>query len=388
MAKFDFENSRYSKLWNSVEGSTVLTMLLNSPDMIRTNYNFWESQFDVDSQTTPTNSQGVASFVSKMRKLTPAGMLNMRAPLGDSIPRDKEGVAFYTGVIPDFIADGFVEQAMEREYKEQAFINAFGNDAFIISQFADEVQAMVDDANASLSNMAGQILSKGNIVYKYGKGATGALYKADIPAENFIKAGEKTWEDPTCKLLDQMVLIEKTMKESWGLENLPMKWQIPYKMFHEVFLKNAQVIDWIKQNRTLNKDVVLDDMIITESMFWQYINLFEGLSPIEVIVEKQFDNKVAVNGWDDKIAVLRPQGRAGLIRHTDILDEKMYKKYGSSAIVRTFARTGKGGIFTVMNTTINNGNLKEWHTDLMMSAIPSLDEFLYHVIVDTKTADE
>lgn len=388
MPKFNFENSRYSKLWNSVEGSTILTMLLNSPDMIRTNYNFWESQFDVDSQTTPTNSQGVASFVSKMRKLTPAGMLNMRAPLGDSIPRDKEGIAFYTGIIPDFIADGYVEQAMEREYKEQMFIDAFGNDATIISAFADEVQSMVDDANASLSNMSGQILSKGNIVYKYGKGATGALYKADIPAENFIKAGEKTWEDPSCKLLDQMVLIERTMKESWGLENLPMKWQIPYKMFHDVFLKNAQVIDLVKQYRTINDLVVTENMQVTEAMFRTAITQIEGLSPIEIIVEKQFDNKVAVNGWDEKIAVLRPQGRAGLIRHTSILDQKMYEKYGAKAITRVFAKAGRGGLFTIMNTTLDNGNLREWHTDLMMAAIPSLDEFLYHVIVDTKTANE
>ena len=40
-----------------------------------------------------------------------------------------------------------------------------------------------------------------------------------------------------------------------------------------------------------------------------------------------------------------------------------------------------------MNSVVNNGNLKEWHTDLMMSAIPTLDEFLYHAIIDTTTAD-
>jgi len=76
-----------------------------------------------------------------------------------------------------------------------------------------------------------------------------------------------------------------------------------------------------------------------------------------------------------------------MIRHTTILDQQMYEKYGSSVISRTFAKTNNG-LCTLMNTTLNNGNMKEWHTDLMMSAIPSLDEFLYHVIVDTTVAGE
>jgi hypothetical protein len=30
--------------------------------------------------------------------------------------------------------------------------------------------------------------------------------------------------------------------------------------------------------------------------------------------------------------------------------------------------------------------LKEWHSDLVLAATPTLDEFLYHYIVDTTTA--
>lgn len=386
MAKFDFQNSTYSKLWDSAEGRTILTQLLQDPDMIRSNFTFWKEKFTVDPNITPTDASGTATFVSKMRKLDMGTMMHMRAPLGDSIPRDKNGIAYYTGVIPDFISDGFVEQAMEREYKEQQFIENFGNDAMIIAQFADEVQSLVDSADQTLSNLSAQILSQGYIQYKYGKGIQGNIYKADIPAENFKKAGAKAWTASDCKLIDQMVDIEQEVKDAWGVD-IAMQWELPYDMYHNVFLKNAQVVDLVKQYRVVNDLVVTDNMHVTDTMFRQVYPEIEGLSPIVVIEEKQKDSTGIVHGWKDGVAVLRPRGYAGVIRHTTILDQKMYEKYGASAIQRTFAKTGDG-LYTLMNTTLDNGNLKEWHTDLMMACVPSLDEFLYHVIVDTKTANE
>lgn len=384
--KFDFQNSTYSKLWDSAEGRTILTQLLQDPEMIRANFNFWREKFTVDPNITPTDASGTATFVSKMRKLQTANMMHMRAPLGDSIPRDKNGIAYYTGVIPDFISDGFVEQAMEREYKEQQFIENFGSDAMIIAQFADEVQSLIDSADQTLSNMAAQIMSKGSITYNYGKGIQGNVYKADIPSENFLKAGEKVWTAGDCNILDQMADIEKKVQDMKGVE-IPMVWELPYKMFHDVFLKKAQVVEWVKQYRTLNDMAVTNTLRVTENMFRDAIADYEGLSPIIVIEEKQKDYTGTVHGWKDNVAVLRPAGFAGTIRHTTILDQKMYEKYGASAIQRTFAKTGDG-LYTLMNTTLDNGNLKEWHTDLMMACVPSLDEFLYHIIVDTSTADE
>lgn len=385
--KFDFQNATYSKLWDSIEGYPLLSSILNDPNMIRSNFGFWKQKFQVDPNVTPTDSTGAAVFVSRMRELDMGQMMDMRAPLGDSVPVDKKGVNYYTGVIPDFIAKGTVEQAMEREYKERMFIENFGNDAFLIAQFADEVQTKIDSANQTLSNMAAQLLSTGKIIYKFGVGAHGNILKADIPNGNFQNAGAKAWTNQDCMLLDQMAKIEQTMKESWGLENLPMIWEIPYDMFHNVFLKNKQVIEFVKNFRIFNDRVVTDTMQITESMFREAIGEYEGLSPIYVVSEKQKDHTGIVSGWDKKNAVLRPSGFAGFIRHTSNLDQYMYEKYGSSVITRSFARTNDG-LCTLMNTTLNNGNMKEWHTDLMMSAVPSLDEFLYHVIVDTTTAGE
>ncbi len=383
--KYDFQNSNYSKLWDSKEGGQLLTFLLNDPEMIRSNHNFWRQKFTVDPNITPTAADGTATFTSKLRKPESGSLLHWRSPMGDTIVRDKQGVQYYTGIIGDFISDGFREQAMEREYKEQQFIENFGNDAMLIAQFANEVQALVDSADQTLSNMGAQVMSKGHIYYNYGQGITGGLYKAEIPAENFITAGEKVWAAPDCQLLDQMRDIENKFKDSWGLD-LPMQWEVPYDMWHNVILKNKQVREWIFDNRKLNNNVVVDNMVMTEAMFREYIGTFEGVSPIVVIEEKQKNEGVTVHGWKQNVAVLRPRGYAGVIRHTDILDQKMYQKYGSNLISRVFAKT-LDGLFTLENITLNNGNLKEWQTHGLMAAIPSLDEFLWHIIVDTTSAD-
>lgn len=383
--KYDFQNSTYSKLWDSKEGGTLLTYLLNDPELIRSNHNFWRQKFTVDPNITPTAADGTATFTSKLRKPESGSLLHWRSPLSDTIVRDKQGVQYYTGIIGDFISDGFREQAMEREYKEQQFIENFGNDAMIIAQFANEVQALVDSADQTLSNMGAQLISKGHIYYNYGQGITGGLYKAEIPAENFITAGEKAWTAPDCKILDQMREIENKFKDAWGLD-IPMQWEVPYDMWHNVILKNKQILTWVLENRKVNNQVVVDDMIVTEAMVKEYIGTFEGVSPIVVIEEKQKNEGVTVHGWKQNVAVLRPRGYAGVIRHTTILDQKMYEKYGSNLISRVFAKT-RDGICTVENITINNANMREWQTHLLMSATPSLDEFIWHIIVDTTTAD-
>lgn len=383
--KYDFQNSNYSKLWDSKEGGQLLTFLLNDPEMIRSNHNFWRQKFTVDPNITPTAADGTATFTSRMRKIETGSMMHMRSALSDTIVRDKKGIEFYTGVIGDFISDGFREQAMEREYKEQQFIENFGNDAMIIAQFANEVQALVDSADQTLSNMGAQLMSKGHIYYNYGLGLQGGIYKAEIPAENFITAGEKVWSAPDCKLLDQMREIESKFRDAWGLD-FQMQWEVPYDMWHNVILKNNQIRTWVLENRKLNNQVVVDNMVVTEEMVKEYIGTFEGVSPIVVVEEKQKNEGVTVHGWKQNVAVLRPRGYAGVIRHTTILDQKMYEKYGSKLISRVFAKT-RDGLCTVENITLNNGNMVEWQTHLLMSATPSLDEFLYHIIVDTTTAD-
>lgn len=385
--KFDFNNSTYAKIWDSIEGRQITQMILNDPDLIRTNIGFAYQKFSIDPEITPTNTDGTATFISRQRQLKMGTLAHMRAPLGDTVFRKDVNAKYYTGVIPDFTTDGFMETAMEREDKERRFVKEFGNDGFLISQYADKLQTLIDSADMTLAHMAAQLLSKGFIIYDQGEGAQGNLYKADIPAENFVKAGEKAWTAPDCMLIDQMVQIEKDFEDKWGA-SYSMQWEITYDMFHKVFLKNKQVIDLVKSYRFFNNQPITDNMAVTESMFRAAVAEVEGLSPIVIIEEKQKDvNNGIVHGWKDGVAVYRPTGYAGMIRHTENLDSYLYQKYGNSLIAQSFATTGNG-LYTIANLTVPNGRMKEWQTQLMFQAIPSLDEFLYHVIVDTTTANE
>ena len=385
MAKFDINNTKYALLWDPKDGPAALQILLG-PEFIRANHTFYRTQFSVDPTSVPRQADGTAVFSSWQKEIKPAHMMDMRAPLGDSMPEDKEGIASYQATIPDFIAPGFVETAMEREYKERMLAEYFGDDSNFISLYADELQNRIDSGRQTLSNMAAQLLSTGEITYNYGRGIKGAVYKAAVPAANFVKAGASVWSDTTAKILSQMIEIQNKFADAWG-EAVPMKWQIPYDLFVGAFLPNEQVIEWVRYMRTVNNTPLPESVVMTQDLVLQYLPSYPGLYPIEVISEKQRDWTGTVSGWKANTAVLRPQGFAGTIKHAEDLDRSIYEKYGSSVISRIFAKT-EDGLLTVMNTTLNNGNLKEWHSDVMMAAVPALEEFLYHVIVDTATADD
>lgn len=393
MAKYplNFENTTYSRLWNSKEGPALLVQLLNDPELIRANFNFWESKFDIDRNETPTDSEGVAAFHTQLRNIDNAVMMDWRAPLGDAYQKENKGESAFTGTIPDFIARGTVEKATERNYREEKYRENFGTDASLVLDYAKEVQWKIDSANQTLSHLAAMVMSTGATSYSQGLGITGDINSNPIPAGNFLKAGTVVWSDPSCKLLDQMRDKETYIREQLGGTTAPFVWEIPYDIFHNVVLKNAQVLEWIKNYRQVNdKPWLTGATSATEAQFREAIAEFEGISPIVVISETQINGGVSstttVHGWATNKVVFRPAGKAGLIKWTTPQDEKLYSKYGASDIARVFAR-GRGGLWTVMNTTLNNGNLKEWHIDLMMSAVPTLTEWLYHFILDTSTAD-
>lgn len=383
MAKFDINNSRYAQFYSDAD---FLRTFVDGANFVNTNFSFWKTQFRVDDAVTPTDNKGLATFTVQSVKTELTPMMDMRAPLGKSKPIDNEGLEFYTATIPDFIAPSIVEQAMEREYKRRLF-EQYGNDTAIILQWTHKVQGQIDSANQTLSNMAAQLLSTGQIDYQAGRGIKGYTQKANIPTENFVKAGETVWTDPNCKLLDQMAKIEETFRDKWG-SDMPMKWQIPLKMFRENFLTNKQVIEWVRLAKSLVGITLPEFSVVTEEEVMDALAKYGKISPIEIVVEKQKDYKGMVNGWKDGIAVFRPAGYAGVIKYTDVLDVAMHENYGSSVIQKTFAKVGDSGLFTLVNTTLNNGNYKEWHTDLMVSATPALEEFPYHVIVNAKEADE
>ena len=380
-----FANSTYNKIWSSTEGRQIVTQILQNPDLIRANHTFWAQKFRIDPQITPTNQEGEAVFISKMREIQSGVMMDMRAPLGDSIPEDRRGVAYYSGSIPEFISKGTVEKATERDYKEKLF-EQFGDASLIAAYATDVLQSKIDGANQTLSYMSAQLLSTGKIIYNQGVGIQGNVLKAQIPEENFKTAGEVVWSDPSARLLDQMVEIENDIKEEKGLD-LSFQWEVTRQMFNEYFLKNEQVIEWVRYQNVINNTPLPERLVLDEDMTMPALAKFSGLSPIVIIEEKQKDvENGIVHGWADGIAVLRPLGYAGLVRRTTVKDVELFTKYGNSVNSYSFA-PALNGLATVANSVIVNGNFKEWHTHLIMAAVPSLDEFLYHYIIDTTTAD-
>ena len=380
-----FASSIYNKIWDSSEGRQIVTQILNDPDLIRANHTFWTQKFRIDPQITPTNAEGEAVFKSTMRQLESGVLMDMRAPLGDSIPEDKKGQRYYSGVIPEFISKGTVEKATERAYKEDLFAQ-FG-DASLIAQYATDVlQSKLDSANQTLSHMSAQLLSTGKIIYNQGVGIQGNVLKADIPSENFLKAGASVWSDTSARLLDQIVKMVEDIREAQGLD-LQFQLEITRKQFLEAFMKNEQVIEWVRYLNVINNTPLPERAVMTEDLVKNALARFEGLPPIVIVEEKQKDlENGIVHGWKEGVAVLRPLGYAGFIRRTTIKDVELFTKYGNNVNSYSFA-PALNGLAQVANSVIVNGNFKEWHTHVIMAAVPSLDEFLYHYIIDTTTAD-
>ena len=380
-----FASSTYNKIWDSNEGRQIVTQILNDPDLIRANHTFWTQKFRIDPQITPTNAEGEAIFKSTMRQLESGVLMDMRAPLGDSIPEDKKGLAYYSGVIPEFISKGTVEKATERAYKEDLF-EQFGDAALIAAYATDVLQSKLDSANQTLSHMGAQLLSTGKIIYNQGVGIQGNVLKADIPAKNFLNAGAAVWSDTSARLLDQIVKMVEDIREAEGLD-LQFQLEITRKQFLEAFMKNEQVIEWVRYLNVINNTPLPERAVMTEDLVKNALARFEGLPPIVIVEEKQKDTENGiVHGWKEGVAVLRPLGYAGFIRRTTIKDVELFTKYGNNVNSYSFAPV-LNGLAQVANSVIVNGNFKEWHTHVIMAAVPSLDEFLYHYIIDTTTTD-
>lgn len=390
MSRFDFNNSRYAAFFRSGEGQQILRDYIDNSGMININYNWWRNQFAVNPEVTPTDSSGKASFMVQASENRAAGVLDMRAPLGKAHPYKKEGISFYTGTIPDFTSDAIAETAMERMYKEKYFAE-FGNDAKFIREWTKRVQDLIDAKDQTANYMCAQLQTEGYVKYDIGRGIKGIKQKAAIPEENFVKAGKKVWNSPDAKLFSQMAIIEDGFRQRAGFTGA-MKWLIPKKMYSDVFLHNAEVKQWINYLRNLNTNSPMeapDIPVVLKKQFDDAVAAFDGLSPIEIVVEeeknKDWKGDTTVNGWAENVAVLRPVGYAGLIMHTTSLDQEMANMAGNNVVSQAFAPID--GFSLIHNAEMVDGEYKSWNTRLITSFIPALTEFPEHIIVNTSTAD-
>lgn len=390
MSRFDFNNSRYAAFFKSGTGQQILRDYIDNSGMINVNYNWYKGQFAVNPNVTPTDDDGAATFKIEASANKPAGMLDMRAPLGKSHPYNKEGFQFYTATIPDFTSDAIYETAMEREAKERYFAQ-FGNDARIIRAWTKKVQDLIDAKDQTFNYMSAQLQSTGKIIYDKGRGIKGLQQQAPIPKENFVKAGAKVWTAPDAKILTYMVQIEDEFRQRTGFTGA-MKWLIPKAMYRKVFLQNAEVKEWVNYIRNLNTNspqAAPEIGVITRTLFESAVAEYDGLSPIEIVEEeeknKDWKGDTTIHGWSENIAVLRPVGDAGLIMHTDILDQKLSDKFGNAYISQNFVPVD--GFSMIHTATMANGEYQSWMTRLVVSGIPALNEFPEHIIVDTATAN-
>ena len=394
MQQFDFNNSRYAKLFSSKDNINFLRTFLNTKGLLYTNYGWYLTQGRRASMPTPTDYDGVASFSIKSRKAEAAPLMHLRAPLGDAPEMDNEGLEMYTGTIPDFIGYKWSENARQREYKEKLF-EQFGNDADLMAAWVrDVVQVGKNSAEATLSNLTAQIMTTAKMSWKgKGEGLQQFLQKVEpFPTENRKKAGAKTWTDPDCNIISQMRKIEDDYRDERGGTEISLVWKMTRKMYRDVFLQNKEVKEWYINWCKAHDRAYTANMQILDEDFKKSLSDMTGLSPIEIVVEKE-RNKTRttdtfVKGWADNRVVLRPAGDAVEFKYTDVLERDVFGSgYGASTIDTTFA-TMLNGLVTAMNTTTDNGRLKEWHTDVMMSAIPALISFTNHEIIHTEVAGD
>lgn len=396
MAKYNFDSSRYAKFFASKDNRNYLQMLIDTTGILGTNYKWYLTQGKKAANPIAINNDGTAVFQVGCRSLEAAQLMEMRAPLGDSLQSETKGTEFYSASIPHFITRGTVENAMERDYKVRLY-EEFGNDKDLVEGYVNILQSKVDSVDATMTYMTAQLMTTGKVDYRgIAAGIQAPLHKALIPIENFSKAGVETgykvWTAPDCNILKQMADIEKKYRDEWGT-SAPFKWQLHRDMYYNVFLQNKFVKEFIKEYRTLHYIATPDNIPTSHSMFQQAsVDLAGlGISPIEIAEEKvrnvTAESDTMIHGWNQNVAVFRPAGDAMEIQWCEPSDRRMFQNYGAKSISKVFAKAN-GGLSTIVNTTLDNGSYKEWHTDCYASAVPALTEFLYHVIVDTTKSEQ
>lgn len=408
MHKFpDFNDSTFMSFFKS-EGREVLSMLLADPNMFKPNFTGWAMDFSIDPEITPHDNKGNAQVRAYMREIENGVLSDMRAPLGDSLPMEQGQGKFYSAPVAHFTTKHFHDTSWTMRDKRTRFEElreAYGRaDAEFIAAYAEKVQLFFDSANMTITNMGETLQTNGYIYYEGGAGIKAGIYKADIPAENFLKACmykmsagvevQTTWADPDACMIESLRRLVKMVNEHFGVD---WNWQldVPKAVWDNYIMKNKQV----KETMFLraNPAIIINDaveassrvMYFTDQQVAEMLSEQSGLPLIVVHDTKQRDeNKGVVHGWKAGIVTLRPVGKAGLIRHTNILDaEVLTDDLNNPAISNVFV-PALNGLGYIQNSVWPDGVGKQWRTRVIYSATPTLDEFLYHIIITTTTASD
>jgi len=394
-----------------------LQTLIDDKIKIEENTFFWQEHFRVDSteyviDMTDLKKNPAWTVRQKINRTVP--MADAMAPLAETMQLDAEGGEEFTGSIYQY-GKGLFETSMSKE-ELKARLAAMGEDGTLIDGYLRGVADLVKTHNLRASNMAAMTLSRGG---EYGNqialtnvaGGTATTQgfsgvkthqNAYIPLANFKTAGTKVWTAADCDIPEQMMEIEYAFKQDNLLpDETPFEWNIPWDMLVSVLIKNAAFIKEVNRYLALgapDKVIIVNngqsstnvgsitvDQLIAYSR-WE----LSKISPIRIVREQQqvqgMTTYNTVKGWKAGIAVLRPRGFAGVLVHAQVPDVELMK---SGEVNKTidFSLAKVQNFLNVINKVVPNGMLKAYHTDVLGRYATVLDESMYHVCVDTTTAD-
>lgn len=388
MPKFDFNNSRMAKFFSSEINRNYLQQFINREGILRANYTWYLTQGRISPDVTPTDNKGLAVFSVKSRELKAATLMNLRAPLGEGYQKEKGEMKWFTGAIPDFAADGFRETATERWYRELMINDEFGGDADLVNEYTNKLQDLVDSLDSTMTFMTARLASTGKLDFTgIARGIQAPILDANIPKENFKKAGALAWADENCDLIEQMRKFEEAWRKKYiQYSKVPLLWQMTKSDYNNVFLKNKQVAELWASWAKANFIATLQNLSVNTEMFLKSVTDINGLSPIVIVDEQEqnirFDGTVeTIQGWANGTVVLRPAGDAFMFMRKQITDKVIFEKLGNKMVDVVWASTNRG-LGLLRNVTTPNGMYKEFKTDLFLASVPAMLDFPYRWIID------
>ena len=309
-------------------------------------------------------------------------MADIRARFSPVAQRDTNGLEYYLGTVPD-LSHGFKEGVEDRVRLKRIAEMAMGNEQ-IIAQFTHKLEPFIQGIHSRITNMGMQLISKGEI-YDANTQGTGIPYKskAPIPTANFKTAGAAVWSDNTnAKIFTDMINTEKYVRDTLGYQGL-LEWNVDKATMTNI-LNNKEVKDFVGAILTATGVLFNPNTPITMTQLDTFIGEWRQIAPIKLVEESQTvynpDGNVVVNGWKAGSAVLRPAGRAGVVKYS--LLEELMAVQGEAGINITYLEGGRIGIKRKFNAAT-----EQWSTDVLAAAVPTLSSWRYHVIVDSTTAE-
>ena len=394
-----------------------LQTLIDNTIEIDENAFFWQEHFRVEGNEydiDKANLKKNPAWTVRQRVARTVPMADAMAPLTETMQLDAEGFEEKTGSIYQY-GKGLFETSMSKE-ELKARLQELGPDQSLVEGFVRGVADLVKTHNLRVSNMAAMTLSRGG---QYGntiavtnvaggtattQGFSGVVanQSAYIPITNYKKAGAKVWTDTTADIPEQMHKIEYDFKQANQLpDSMRFEWDIPWDMLVTVLIKNPAFIKEVNRylalgapdkviivnngTSTTNVDSITVDQLVAYSR-WD----LSKISPIRIVREQQtvqgITTYTTVKGWKQGVAVLRPLGFAGVLVHAKVADVELMRS-GEVNKGIDFSLAKVQGFLNVINKVTPNGMLKSYHTDVIGRYATVLDESMYHVIVDTTTAD-